>query len=71
MVGFVREGRKSKSEFNDRMQREADVLAMVAAKKAAAAKDGAAPEGAALDEVLGEVLGEQGLRVDAAASKSA
>ena len=33
--------------------------------------DGAAPEGAALDEVLGEVLGEQGLRVDAAASKSA
>ena len=35
MVGFVREGRKSKGAFSERLQREEDILALAAAKRAA------------------------------------
>ena len=35
MVGFVREGRKSKGAFQERMDIEKDILARAAAKKAA------------------------------------
>jgi hypothetical protein len=38
MVGFVREGRKSKGAFDERMAREAAIAAKVAAKKAERAK---------------------------------
>mmetsp|Transcript_5514 Transcript_5514/g.14573 ORF Transcript_5514/g.14573 Transcript_5514/m.14573 type:complete len:219 (-) Transcript_5514:139-795(-) len=37
MIGFVREGRKSKNQFKERIQREDDITAMVAARKAAKA----------------------------------
>ena len=35
MIGFVREGRKSSNAFQDRLDREADILALAAAKRAA------------------------------------
>lgn len=35
MIGFVKEGRKSKDAFKERLQREEDLLAKAAAKKAA------------------------------------
>ena len=35
MVGFVREGRKSKNAFKERMSIEEEILAKAAAKKAA------------------------------------
>ena len=35
MFGFVTEGRKSKKAFDERLDREAEVLALAAAKKAA------------------------------------
>ena len=35
MIGFVKEGRKSKDAFTERLQREEDLLARAAAKKAA------------------------------------
>jgi hypothetical protein len=38
MVGFVREGRKSRDAFNDRMNFEEELAAKVAAKKAAKAR---------------------------------
>jgi len=38
MVGFVREGRKSKNAFDERLEREAEVLAAAKARKAARAQ---------------------------------
>ena len=35
MVGFVREGRKSKNAFNERMEREKELLALAEAKRKA------------------------------------
>ena len=34
MVGFVKEGRQSKDAFEERMQREKDILAKAEAKRA-------------------------------------
>ena len=42
MVGFVREGRKSQNRFDERLDGEAEIMKIAAAKKAAKAKAKAA-----------------------------
>eukprot|EP00325_Prymnesiales_sp_UTEX-LB-985_P025715 CAMPEP_0174718244 /NCGR_PEP_ID=MMETSP1094-20130205/28388_1 /TAXON_ID=156173 /ORGANISM="Chrysochromulina brevifilum, Strain UTEX LB 985" /LENGTH=217 /DNA_ID=CAMNT_0015918299 /DNA_START=13 /DNA_END=666 /DNA_ORIENTATION=+ len=45
MIGFVREGRKSQNSFQERLDREADILARAAAKKKAKAEAMAKAQG--------------------------